>query len=105
MKLFMQGGILVAQMVRHHDLSKAWITDDQFDVTKKDAFQHPNGRWAFLIAPGVRPDLREPVLQPADNRGPNCLLGRKVAEHCWLGQADFIGDELRADGIGAALRY
>ena len=44
LKLLMQTGILVANMVGKHDLGEARISNDQFDVTQKHLSQHPDGK-------------------------------------------------------------
>jgi hypothetical protein len=84
-KLLMQSRVLVANVVRKHDLGEAWISYDQFDVTEKHSPQHPYRWWMFLIATGFGPDIRKPVLQPSDHRRPNRLLGWKMAKHRRLG--------------------
>ena len=61
LKLLMQTGILVANMVGKHDLGEARISYNQFDVTEKHPLEYPH-RWRMLlIATGLGPDIRKPV--------------------------------------------
>src|SRR5262249_62181772 len=94
-KLLMQSGVLMANVVRKHDLGETRISYDQFDVTEKHPLQHPYGWRGLLIATGFGPDVRQPVLQPSDHRRPKRALGREGAKHRRLGQADCGGAKLR----------
>src|SRR5262249_32730213 len=61
-KLLVQSGVLVANVVGKYDLGQTWIFYDQFDVTEKHPSQRPYEWRIPLTATGFRPGICKPVL-------------------------------------------